>query len=92
MTPDAPNPNPNPNPPAPADLDAWVAEIAAELGLDPADVPVGDILDLTRRVAHGVARPAGPVTAFMIGLAVGRGTATGTASEVADRIGTRADG
>ncbi|GAA1954202.1 DUF6457 domain-containing protein [Agromyces allii] len=76
----------------PADLDAWVAEIAADLGLDPADVPVNDILDLTRRVAHGVARPAGPVTAFMIGLAVGRGTSTSTASEIAERIGARADG
>ncbi|MFF2371449.1 DUF6457 domain-containing protein [Agromyces sp. NPDC058110] len=82
----------HPDQPAPADLDAWVAEIAPTLGLDPADVPIGEILDLTRRVAHGIARPAGPVTAFMIGLAVGRGTAPGTAIEVAERIGTRADG
>ncbi|MET4158282.1 DUF6457 domain-containing protein [Agromyces sp. PvR057] len=81
-----------PNQSTPAEVDAWVAEVAAALGLDPSDVPVGDILDLTRRVAHGIARPAGPVTAFMIGLAVGRGTAPGTASEVAERIGIRADG
>jgi len=81
----------HPNQPAPADLDAWVARIAAELGLDPSEVPVGDILDLTRRVAHGVARPAGPVTAFMIGLALGRGTTTGTTTEVAERIGALAD-
>ncbi|GAA1525612.1 hypothetical protein BJ978_001387 [Agromyces terreus] len=76
----------------PAELDAWVAEIAAGLGLDPAEVPIGDILDLTRRVAHGVARPAGPVTAFMIGLAVGRGTTAGSPSELAERIGARAEG
>lgn len=82
----------HPSQPTPVDLDAWVNEVATTLGLDPSDVPVGDILDLTRRVAHGIARPAGPVTAFMIGLAVGRGTTAGTASEVAERIGTRADG
>ena len=75
----------------PAGLDDWVAEVAAALGLDPADVPVGDILDLTRRVAHGVARPAGPVTAFMLGLAVGRGTTSGTTVGLADRLGALAE-
>ncbi|MGI9822352.1 DUF6457 domain-containing protein [Agromyces sp. Marseille-Q5079] len=75
----------------PADLDAWVAKVAADLGLDPAEIPVGDILDLTRRVAHGVARPAGPVTAFMLGLAIGRGTTPGATPDVADRLGALAE-
>jgi molybdopterin-guanine dinucleotide biosynthesis protein A len=77
--------------PTPADLDAWVAEVAATLGLEPADVPIGDILDLTRRVAHGVARPAGPLTAFMLGLAIGRGTTSGSTIEVAGRLGDLAE-
>ncbi|GAA1829344.1 DUF6457 domain-containing protein [Agromyces salentinus] len=75
----------------PADLDAWVDQVAAVLGLEPSEVPVGEILDLTRRVAHGIARPAGPVTAFMLGLAVGRGTASGTTTELADGLGALAE-
>ena len=31
------------------------------------------VLDLARDVAHGVARPAAPLTAYLFGLAVGRG-------------------
>jgi hypothetical protein len=30
------------------------------------------VLDLARDVAHGVTRPAAPVTAFLLGLAAGR--------------------
>jgi len=33
------------------------------------------VLDLTRDVAHGVARPAAPLTAYLVGVAVGRGLA-----------------
>jgi hypothetical protein len=32
-----------------------------------------DLLDLVREVAHGVERPAGPLTLFMLGQAVARG-------------------
>ncbi len=31
------------------------------------------VLDLTRDVAHAVARPAAPLTAYLLGVAVGRG-------------------
>ncbi|MGR0218285.1 DUF6457 domain-containing protein [Agromyces sp. ZXT2-6] len=58
---------------APEVLDDWVAEAADLLGIDPADVPVAEVLDLARRAAHGVARPAAPVTTFLLGLAVGAG-------------------
>lgn len=51
----------------------WVAVAAAELGLDPGDVPVPAVLDLARDVAHNVLRPGAPVTAYLLGLAVGRG-------------------
>lgn len=57
----------------PADLESWVRSAAAELGLDPEDVPIGLLLDVTRETAHQVMRPAGPVTTFLLGLAVGRG-------------------
>lgn len=49
-------------------LDDWMAEVRAELGID-LDVDVRGLLDLTRVVAHGVARPAAPLTAFLVGYA-----------------------
>lgn len=58
---------------APADLDAWVTTLATALDLDPATVPTALLLDLTREAAHGVVRPAGPLTTFLIGVAVARG-------------------
>jgi hypothetical protein len=54
-------------------VDHWIAAACAELGLTPGDVPVKAILDLARDAAHQVERPAAPVTAFVLGLAVGRG-------------------
>lgn len=56
-------------------LDAWVARVRAELDLPAVDV--GLLLDLARDVAHGVARPAAPVTCFLVGLGAGRALAAG---------------
>ncbi|WP_327678993.1 DUF6457 domain-containing protein [Kitasatospora sp. NBC_00458] len=49
-------------------LDDWIAEVRTELDID-LDVDVHGLLDLARVVAHGVARPAAPLTAFLIGYA-----------------------
>ncbi|MGO1562206.1 Molybdopterin-guanine dinucleotide biosynthesis protein MobA [Actinomycetales bacterium JB111] len=54
-------------------LDEWLIEAADELGLDPGEVDINVVLDLTRDIAHDVARPAAPLTAFLLGLALGRG-------------------
>ena len=54
-------------------LDRWTQAACAELGLDPAQVPARVVLDLARDAAHQVDRPAAPLTAFMLGLAVGGG-------------------
>ncbi len=54
-------------------LEAWVAAAAAELGLDAGDVRTRQVLDVARDVAHQVLRPGAPVTAYLIGVAVGRG-------------------
>jgi hypothetical protein len=54
-------------------LDEWTAAACRELGLDPAEANTAPVLDLAREVAHGVLRPAAPVTAYLAGLAVGRG-------------------
>jgi len=54
-------------------LQDWTAAVCADLGIDPASADVTAVLDLTRDVAHGVARPAAPLTAYLVGVAVGRG-------------------
>jgi hypothetical protein len=54
-------------------LDSWSDAACAELGLRRADVTARVVLDLARDVAHGVERPAAPLTAFLLGLAVGQG-------------------
>ena len=55
------------------ELDAWLAAASAELGLQPGDVPAKVVLDVARDVAHQVLRPGAPVTAYLLGVAVGRG-------------------
>ncbi len=56
-------------------LDEWAAAVCRELGLDPAALDPRLVLDLARDVAHGVARPAAPLTAYLLGVAVGQGRA-----------------
>ncbi len=54
-------------------MDRWIMTVSADLGLDPGAADTRAILDMTRDVAHNVDRPAAPVTAYLIGVAVGRG-------------------
>lgn len=75
---------------SPETLDRWLAALTAELGIDPAAVPVGAVLDLARDVAHGVARPAAPLSTFVVGLAVGAGQ--GSLDELSARAAALADG
>ncbi|WP_221584161.1 DUF6457 domain-containing protein [Microbacterium sp. G2-8] len=56
----------------PEALDAWTRAACDELDLDPDDIDIAAVLDLARDVAHGVARPAAPLTAYLAGLAAGR--------------------
>lgn len=61
-------------------LDEWTAQVSAALGLDPDTVDRDVVLDLTKDVAHGVARPAAPLTAYLLGVAVGRSGAADPAT------------
>ncbi|KPM57145.1 molybdopterin-guanine dinucleotide biosynthesis protein MobA [Frankia sp. R43] len=67
-------------------LDEWMARVMPALGLAPDSVDATLVLDLTRDVAHGVARPAAPLTAFLVGLAAGR--AGGDSSAVRAAVDT----
>jgi hypothetical protein len=56
-------------------LPEWVDTVCRELQVSDAVAPSDAtriVLDLARDVAHGVARPAAPVTAFLLGVAAGR--------------------
>jgi uncharacterized protein DUF6457 len=54
-------------------LDRWTEVVCFEFGLSPDSVDTRIILDMAREVAHGVDRPAAPLTAYLLGLAVGQG-------------------
>jgi hypothetical protein len=62
-------------------LDEWTTRVCAALGIAEPDREL--VLDLARDAAHGVARPAAPLTTFLAGVAVGRGA---SAAEVAAAI------
>jgi len=67
-------------------LEEWTATVCADLGLEPEAVDVPAVLDLARDVAHGVARPAAPLTAYLAGIAVGRGMSVAEATERVTRL------
>ena len=74
----------------PDTLAAWVAELAAALDVDPGALDRDLVLDVARDAAHGVARPAAPLTTFLVGYAAGlRGGApeqVAAAAAVAQRL------
>lgn len=51
-------------------LGTWVEELCRALALD-LSVDVKLLLDVARDAAHGVARPAAPLTTFLVGYAAG---------------------
>ncbi|MFD4603908.1 NTP transferase domain-containing protein [Streptomyces sp. NPDC058464] len=53
-------------------LDEWISAVKDELGID-LDVDTRVLLDLARDAAHGVARPAAPLTTFLVGYAAAQG-------------------
>jgi hypothetical protein len=55
-------------------LDEWAESVCRTLDIDTAaGADRAVVLDLARDVAHGVLRPAAPLTAYLLGVAVGRG-------------------
>ncbi|MET9319900.1 NTP transferase domain-containing protein [Streptomyces sp. NPDC003038] len=57
-------------------LDQWITAVKTELGID-LTVDTKTLLDLARDAAHGVARPAAPLTTFLVGYAAAHAAATG---------------
>ncbi|MET0756839.1 MAG: DUF6457 domain-containing protein [Mycobacterium sp.] len=65
-------------------LEQWLTAAKAELGID-LDVDVDELLDMTKVVAHEVARPAAPLTAFLVGYAAAQAGGGPTAVAAASR-------
>ncbi|MDE3719972.1 MULTISPECIES: DUF6457 domain-containing protein [Nocardiopsis] len=78
----------------------WAETVRVELGLAESEPlnkeDVERILDLARDAAHSIARPAAPLTTFLLGVAVGRGAdperAARVLSELALSRGGREEG
>lgn len=67
-------------------MDDWTAQVCAALGLDD-DPQVALVLRVKKDVAHGVLRPAAPVTTYLLGIAVGRGADPGQVEQlIADLV------
>lgn len=66
-------------------LAAWADDVGRELGLG-LTVDVEVVLDLAGDAAHGVVRPAAPLTTFLVGVAVGRGARLDDAVRAVGRV------
>jgi hypothetical protein len=72
-------------------LHDWIDEVSDLLDVD-TDVDEGLVLDLARVAAHNVARPAAPITTFLLGYAAGSQDADPEAVEaLASRVQALAD-
>lgn len=58
-----------------AQMHQWLNEACDALGIAHVDYESveGELLNLIAHVAHGPSRPGAPMTAFLVGLATGRG-------------------
>ncbi|MEU9088836.1 NTP transferase domain-containing protein [Streptomyces sp. NPDC048428] len=61
-------------------LDEWITAVKNELGIE-LDVDTDVLLDLARDAAHGVARPAAPLTTFLVGYAAAKASGGGGGPE-----------
>ncbi|MDN5963854.1 MAG: DUF6457 domain-containing protein [Actinomyces sp.] len=68
-----------------ARMRAWLTTVEEDLGIEHSILAEAEtpLLDLISTVAHGPSRPGAPLTAFLIGVAVGRGQ---DATVLAERI------
>ncbi|MFJ4913235.1 NTP transferase domain-containing protein [Streptomyces sp. NPDC088726] len=61
-------------------LDEWITAVKNELAIE-LDVDTAVLLDLARDAAHGVARPAAPLTTFLVGYAAAKASSDGGGAE-----------
>ncbi|MFD9288281.1 NTP transferase domain-containing protein [Streptomyces sp. NPDC060030] len=66
-------------------LDEWITTVKNELGIE-LDVDTGVLLDLARDAAHGVARPAAPLTTFLVGYAAAMASSGRSPEDATDAV------
>ncbi|MFC4001932.1 DUF6457 domain-containing protein [Prauserella oleivorans] len=72
------------------ELREWTATLCADLGLDDArDLDCAAVVAMARNVGRVVSNPAGPVTAFLVGMAVARGLSPADAAARLDELTRR---
>jgi hypothetical protein len=54
-------------------FEEWIDDLCEVLSIDPNDIDIDGLLDLSREAAHGIERRAAPVTTYLVGVAVGAG-------------------
>ena len=64
-----------------AELDDWVRELLAAFELTDTQVDIDQVLSLAGVAAHGIVRPAAPLTTYLAGYAAGLAVGRGQASE-----------
>ncbi|PVU82167.1 hypothetical protein DDP54_03130 [Cellulomonas sp. WB94] len=75
------------HPDAPASaLDAWLQDLAVELGVGPDVLDVSAVLDAAAAAAGCVGRPAGSLTTFLVGYAAAQGPAEGRPAALRDAL------
>jgi Domain of unknown function (DUF6457) len=67
-------------------LQEWVATVQLDLGTD-LELDLDQVLDLARDAAHEIARPAAPLTTFLVGYAAAqRGGSPEDVTAAADAV------
>lgn len=62
-------------------LESWCHQLVIALELEGLEVDIDEVLGLAGVAAHGIVRPAAPLTTFIVGFAAGCASATGQASD-----------
>ena len=74
-------------------LEEFIRTTCKALGLDETAIDRDLVLDLTKDVAHSVARPAAPIAAFLVGLAAGKaGAGRDDIRAAAEKVAALANG
>ncbi|MHC6177872.1 DUF6457 domain-containing protein [Glutamicibacter endophyticus] len=68
----------------------WLQAAGEELQLDTSEVNIDTILGVAGQVAHTVARPAAPLSTFLLGLAVARAGKDADLQALATQLNARA--
>lgn len=64
-----------------AELEHWVTEVLDAFGLSNTQVDIDKVLSLAGVVAHGIVRPAAPLSTYLAGYAAGIAVGSGQETE-----------